>query len=91
MVVLARRGGEDIGDLNILKRYSKWRNLDVITMSIFTDITNNLFSNDNFLLQIGRGLTFNFINNSPRIKNYLMKEASGLMGDIPKLLQGRNI
>jgi len=91
VVILARRGGEDIGDINVLKRYSKWRNLDVITMSIFTDITNNLFSNDNFLLQIGRGLTFNFINNSPRIKNYLMKEASGLMGDIPKLLQGRNI
>ncbi len=91
ILILARRSGEDIGAINVLRRYAKWRNFDIFSMSFFTDITNRIFSNDNFLLQIARGISFDLINKSPVLKKYLMKEASGLMGDIPKLLQGRDI
>ena len=91
VLIEARRAGEDIGGINVLRRYAKWRRVDILTMSLFTDLTNKLFSNDNFLLQIGRGISFDFINNSPILKHYLMKEASGISGDTPKLMQGRNI
>ena len=79
ILILARRNGEDIGAINVLRRYSKWRNFDIFTMSLFTDITNKVFSNDHFLLQIARGISFDFINKSPILKSYLMKEASGLV------------
>ena len=91
ILILARRNGEDIGAVNVLRRYSKWRNFDIFTMALFTDMTNKVFSNDNFLLQIARGISFDFISKSPILKSYLMKEASGFVGDIPKLLQGQDI
>ncbi len=91
VLILARRCGEDIGATNVLKRYSRWRNYDILSMSLFTDITNKIFSDNGFLLQIARGFSFDIVRKSPRLKTYLMKEASGLNGDVPKLLQGKHI
>ncbi len=91
ILILANRNGEDIGGSGVLGRYSKWRRSDILSLSLFTDITNKIFSNDNFMLQISRGLAFNLINKSPILKKYLMKEASGSIGEIPKLLEGKEI
>ena len=83
--------GEDIGSKFVLDRYARWRNIDVLTITFFTDSINKIFSNDNFLLQFTRGLGFRILDKSDTIKKYLIKEASGLVGDIPKLLKGENI
>jgi len=91
ILISARRCGEDIGGANVLRRYSKWRTSDILTMALFTDITNKIFSNENALLKIVRGISFNFISKSPILKKTLMKEASGLTGDVPRLLQGKSI
>ena len=91
ILILARRLGEDIGSKYVLDRYARWRNIDVLTITFFTDSINKIFSNDNFLLQFTRGLGFRILDNSDTIKKYLIKEASGLVGDIPKLLKGENI
>ena len=91
VLILASRNGEDIGGAVVLGRYSKWRHSDILALSLFTDVTNKIFSNDNAILQISRGLAFNLINRSPIIKRYLMKEASGSIGEVPKLLEGKEI
>ena len=91
ILISARRYGEDIGGANVLRRYSKWRTSDILTMALFTDITNKIFSNEDAFLKIERGISFNFISKSTILKKILMKEASGLTGDVPRLLQGKNI
>ena len=91
ILISARRCGEDIGGANVLKRYSKWRTSDILTMALFTDITNKIFSNEDAFLKVVRGISFNFISKSTILKKILMKEASGLTGDVPRLLQGKNI
>ena len=91
ILISARRCGEDIGGANVLRRYSKWRTSDILTMALFTDITNKIFSNEDAFLKIVRGISFNFISKSTILKKILMKEASGLTGDVPRLLQGKNI
>lgn len=91
VLILSKRLGEDIGSIIVLNRYSKWRNLDVMSIIFFTDFANNFFSNENYLKKFSSGLAFKLLNNSKSIKKYLMKEASGLSGEIPKLLKGEKI
>ena len=57
----------------------------------FLLILQIIFSNENYLKKFSSGIIFKLLNNSNTIKKYLMKEASGLSGDIPKLLKGENI
>ncbi|MFL2801306.1 MAG: FAD-dependent monooxygenase [Paracoccaceae bacterium] len=91
VLIFSRRLGEDIGSKSVLDRYSKWRNLDTLTVVFMTDFANKIFSNNNYLMKFSSGIVFKLLNNSNIIKKYLMKEASGLSGDIPKLLKGENI
>ena len=91
VLILSRRLGEDIGSSLVLEKYSKWRNLDVLSVVFFTDFTNKFFSNENYLKKFSSGIIFKLLNNSKTIKKYFMKEASGLSGDVPKLLKGENI
>ena len=91
VLIFSRRLGEDIGSKSVLDRYSKWRNLDTLTVVFMTDFANKIFSNNNYLIKFSSGIIFKLLNNSNIIKKYLMKEASGLSGDIPKLLKGENI
>ena len=91
VLICARRLGEDIGSKLVLDRYAKWRNLDILSLVIFTNFANKIFTNENYLIQLIRGLGFKLLDNSESIKKYLIKEASGLYGDVPKLLKGDNI
>ena len=45
-VVEADRLGQDIGALDVLERYERWRRFDTVQMGITTDVLNRLFSND---------------------------------------------
>ena len=88
---MSRRLGEDIGSSLVLNKYAKWRSLDALSVVFFTDFTNKFFSNENYLKKFSSGIIFKLLNNSKTIKKYLMNEASGLSGDIPKLLKGEKI
>ncbi len=91
VLIISRRLGEDIGSRQVLNKYSKWRNVDVSSVVFFTDFANKIFSNDNYLKKFTTGLAFKLLNESKTIKNYLISEASGLSGDIPKLLKGSKL
>ncbi|MDF0600683.1 FAD-dependent monooxygenase [Psychromarinibacter sp. C21-152] len=89
VLVEAHRRGEDIGRLDVLQRYERWRRFDVATLAWMTDGVNRLFSNDNPLLRLGRDIGLGVINGLPGLRRGLMREAAGVTGDVPKLLRGR--
>jgi len=88
VLALARRRGEDIGRPEVLARYQQWRRFDVTTLAVATDGFNRLFSNDNSLLRLGRDIGMGLVNSLPALRRGLIREAAGLSGDTPRLLQG---
>ena len=84
----ARRRGEDIGRLEVLERYQRWRRFDVATLAFATDAFNRLFSNDNVLLRAARDLGMGLVNAAPMLRRGFIREAAGLTGDLPRLLRG---
>ena len=91
VLTLARRRGEDIGRLDVLERYQQWRRFDVAQMVAATEATNRLFSNDNPILRTVRDLGLGVVNAMPGLRRGFIREAAGLTGDLPRLLQGRQI
>ncbi|MEL6241572.1 MAG: UbiH/UbiF/VisC/COQ6 family ubiquinone biosynthesis hydroxylase [Pseudomonadota bacterium] len=83
----AKRLGEDIGSSAVLKRYEEWRRFDNAALAVATDSFNRLFSNDNALLRMGRDVGMGVINALPGIRRSFMREATGLNGDLPRLMQ----
>lgn len=91
VLVMAARRGEDIGAVDVLERYERWRRFDSTTLALGMDTVNRLFSNDNPLLRAGRDLGLGLVNAVPGLRRGFMRQAAGLQGDLPKLLTGRAI
>ncbi|MAM62488.1 FAD-dependent monooxygenase [Maritimibacter sp. UBA3975] len=91
VLTLARRRGEDFGRRDVLDRYQAWRRFDVMQMVLATEGANRLFSNDNPLLRAAREVGLGVVNALPGLRRGFIREAAGLTGDLPKLLQGRQI
>ena len=87
----AKRRGEDIAAPDVLARYQRWRRFDTATLALTTDGVNTLFSNTNGVLRAMRGLGLGMLNATPHFKRGLMRQAAGLSGDVPKLLQGQSL
>lgn len=88
----AKRRGEDYGRIDVLDRYQQWRRFDVAQMVAATEATNRLFSNDNPFLRTVRDVGLGLVNAMPGLRRGgFIREAAGLTGDLPKLLQGRQI
>ena len=85
----ARRRGEDVGRLDVLERYERWRRFDAATLALATDTFNRLFSNDNPLLRVARDLGLGVTNALPKLRRSFIREAAGLTGDLPRLARGR--
>ncbi len=85
----ARRRGEDIGSPLVLDRYQAWRRFDVATLAVATDAFNKLFSNNNPVLRASRDIGMGLINRVPAMRRAFIREAAGLTGQVPNLLQGK--
>lgn len=83
----ARSRGEDIASPIVLQRYQQWRRFDTMTLAIATDTFNRLFSNDNPLLRAARDIGMGLVNAAPGLRRGVIREAAGLTGDLPKLMQ----
>lgn len=91
VLIEAKRRGEDVTSSQVLDRYSQWRRFDTLAMAGATDGINRLFSNDNPVLRAGRDIGLGLVGAIPALRRGLMREAAGLNGDLPRLLQGRAI
>jgi 2-octaprenyl-6-methoxyphenol hydroxylase len=85
----AKRRGEDFTSIDVLERYQQWRRFDTAALALATDAFNKLFSNDNPLLRFGRDLGMGVVNALPGLRRRFIREAAGLSGDLPRLMQGR--
>ena len=90
-VVEADRLGQDIGALDVLERYQRWRRFDTVQMGVTTDVLNRLFSSDFTPLRVVRDIGLGLVDRMPRLKDYFIRQASGLSSDTPRLLKGEAI
>lgn len=91
VVVEADRLGRDIGAIDVLERYQQWRRFDTLQMGATTDVLNRLFSNDFAPLRAARDIGLGIVDRLPRLKEFFIRQASGLSGDTPRLLKGEAI
>jgi len=84
----AARLGLDIGALDVLERYQRWRRFDTMTMGVATDGLNRLFSNSSDVLRLARDVGLGLVERIPALKRGFIREAAGFTGDVPKLLRG---
>ena len=87
VVLDARRLGMDIGDDAVLGRYQRWRRFDNTLMLATTDGLNRLFSNNIRPLRLARALGLAAVNQLPPLKKVFMRQAMGLVGDLPRLMR----
>ncbi len=87
-LVDAVRVGLDIGDATALERYARWRRFDGAASAAAFSALNTLFSQDNALLRAVRDAGLGIVDRLPGLKRVLVGEASGLTGEVPKLLRG---
>ena len=89
VIVEASRLGEDIGAEAVLERYAAWRRFDTNTLAAGMDAFVWLFSNDNPLIRLARGIGMTAVNTSGPARRFFMHEAGGAVGDLPRLLRGQ--
>jgi len=88
VVVDAARLGLDPGAADVLERYQRWRRFDTMTMGLATDGLNRLFSNRSAALRLLRDVGLGLVDRAPALKRLFIREAAGLVGEVPKLLRG---
>jgi 2-octaprenylphenol hydroxylase len=74
-----------IGAHAVLRRYERWRKGDNLAMVSITGGFKYLFGNDLPVVSQLRNLGLDLTNAATPIKNLIMRRASGLEGDLPKL------
>lgn len=88
VVVEALRLGLDHGGDDVLERYQAWRRLDTAGMAAMTDGLNRLFSNDLAPVRALRDFGLGLVDRAGPVKDALIRTASGIGGNGPKLLSG---
>ncbi len=78
---------EDIGDLQVLKRYENWRKPQNLVILGFTDFLDRMFSNNFLPLLIIRRLGLWLLQNIPPFKILALRLMTGLSGRSPGLAQ----
>jgi 2-octaprenyl-6-methoxyphenol hydroxylase len=90
-IVDAARLGLDFGAATVLERYQRWRRFDTMAMGIATDGLNRLFSNRSDALRLMRDVGLGLVDRLPALKRLFIREAAGLVGEVPKLLRGETL
>lgn len=78
---------EDIGDIRILQRYERWRQIENLTILGFTDILDRMFSNHFLPVVILRRIGLWMMRRVPALKIFTLKLMIGLLGRTPKIAQ----
>lgn len=84
----AARLGLDLGNGTHLERYQRWRRFDSMMSATVYDGLNRLFNVDSIVLRAGRGAALGVLDRLGSVKRMIIAEASGISGDVPKLVRG---
>ncbi len=79
--------GLDIGAPEVLESYARERRYDTHSMGIATDGLNRLFSTDSKLAKLARRTGLHAVEKMPTVKGFFMREAMGMRGTLPSLMQ----
>jgi 2-octaprenyl-6-methoxyphenol hydroxylase len=90
-IVEGARLGLDIGAAPSLERYERWRRFDSAFSAAVMDGLNRLFSNDSVPLRALRDLGLGLVDRAPGLKRFLVSEAAGATGNVPRLLRGQRL
>ncbi|MEH1836464.1 MAG: FAD-dependent hydroxylase [Nostoc sp.] len=89
VIQAAHQAGKDIGDIQILKGYERWRQLENLTILGFTDLLDRMFSNNFLPVVVVRRLGLWFLQRVPLLKVFILKLMIGLKGRIPELAKDK--
>ncbi len=87
----AARRGEDIGAVDILERYQRWRRFDDTAAAFGFDLVNRAFSNDFAPLRPLRDAALALAGAAKPLRRAFMRQAAGLTGQLPRLMEGRRL
>jgi 2-octaprenyl-6-methoxyphenol hydroxylase len=87
LLIDQRKLGLDLGSGAVLARYQRWRKFDSVSMTASTDLLNRLFSNNLPGLGLLRRAGMVAVNNMPPVKQYFMRHAMGMIGDLPRMMK----
>jgi 2-octaprenyl-6-methoxyphenol hydroxylase len=79
--------GEDIGNINVLKKYQNWRKLENWIILGFVDILDRVFSNNFWPVVIIRRLGILLMKNIHFLKVQILQLMTGLKGRFAELVQ----
>ena len=85
------RLGLDIGSSLALERYQRWRRADGALSAAAFDGLNRLFANDWSVTRTLRDAGLGLVDRSAELKRWLVAEAAGQMGEVPRLLRGERV
>jgi 2-octaprenyl-6-methoxyphenol hydroxylase len=85
------RIGLDAGTPSLLERYERWRRFDSAFSAAVMDGLNRFFSNNNAPLRALRDLGLGLVDRAPQLKRFLVREAAGDTGEVPRLLKGERV
>jgi 2-octaprenyl-6-methoxyphenol hydroxylase len=88
VVIDARRGGTDIGDIGVLKRYADWRQADQRRVVAFTDGMVRLFSQPLPPVAWLRDAGMLALDLFPPAKRWFGRMTMGRAGRLPRLARG---
>ena len=77
LLIGAHGRGEDLGSDALLARYQRARRVDVVSMLAATDALDRLFSTNNPVVRLARGLGIAAVHRMPRLKRAFMMQAMG--------------
>jgi 2-octaprenyl-6-methoxyphenol hydroxylase len=91
VLIEGARLGLDAGTPALLERYERWRRFDSAFSAAVMDGLNRLLSNDNAPLRALRDLGLGLVDRAPQLKRFLVREAAGATGEVPRLLKGERV
>jgi 2-octaprenyl-6-methoxyphenol hydroxylase len=80
VLTIANQRGEDIGQLQVLQRYDRWRKLENLVILGFTDLLNRAFSNQFKPIVLLRRLGLHIMQLVPPVKRLALYLMIGLLG-----------
>ncbi len=88
ILLQALHKGQDLGALKVLRPYERWRRGDNALMQTAMTGFKVLFGNEQPVLSQLRNLGLNLVNRTEPAKQFFIRYAMGLAGDLPALARG---